>query len=417
MPDWDSLWINARLAPMVASSADWDEVDDGALAVADGRIAWVGAVDRLPEVPADCRIHDVGGRWITPGLIDCHTHLVFAGDRSREFEQRLQGAGYAEIAAAGGGIIATMRATRDASRGALIDSALSRIGGLMAEGVTTVEIKSGYGLDTPSEIRCLEVGRRLGDLLPIDIVTTFLGAHSVPPEYVGDADAYVGVICGEMLPAVAERGLADAVDAYCETLAFSPAQVRRVFDRARELGLPVKLHADQFSDGGGAALAAEYRALSADHLEYASDAGVEAMAEAGTTAVLLPGAFYTLRETRPPPIAALRRAAVPLALATDLNPGSSPVYSILAILNLGCVLFGLTPQEALTGVTRHAAAALGLSDRGTLETGKRADLAIWDIDHPRELCARLGVNPCIDTVAAGTSCRAGGPGPINRSSD
>lgn len=405
MPEWDSLWINARLAPMVESSGAWGEVDDGALAVADGCIAWVGPRGGLPEPPAGCEIHDVGGRWITPGLIDCHTHLVFAGDRSREFEQRLHGASYAEIAAAGGGIVATMRATRSASRDSLLDSALARLRGLMAEGVTTVEIKSGYGLETQSEIRCLEVGRRLGDLLPIDIATTFLGAHGVPPEYAGDADAYVGVICDEMLPAVGERGLADAVDAYCETLAFSPAQVRRVFDRARDLGLPVKLHADQFSDGGGAALAAEYRALSADHLEYASDAGVEAMAKAGTAAVLLPGAFYTLRETRPPPIAALRRARVPLALATDLNPGSSPVHSILAILNLGCVLFGLTPQEALAGVTRHAAAALGLDDRGTLQAGKRADLAIWDIEHPRELCARLGVNRCVETVAAGKPCR------------
>lgn len=401
MPAWDSLWINAHLATMTGSDVPWGEIGDGAIAVADGRIAWVGPCDGLPDVPDTCETHDAGGRWITPGLIDCHTHLVFAGDRADEFEQRLKGVSYAEIAAAGGGIGSTVRATRAATKASLAGAALARLQGLASEGVTTVEIKSGYGLDTEAEIKCLEVAREVGDRSPVDVVTTFLGAHSIPPEFTGDGDAYIDIVCNEMLPAVHQHGLADAVDAYCETLAFTPGQVRRVFDKARELGLPVKLHADQFSDGGGGALAAEFQALSADHLEFTSAEGVHAMAAAGTIAVLLPGAFYSLGETQLPPLAALRDAGVPIALATDLNPGSSPVYSLLAILNMGCVLFGLTPEEALAGVTRNAAAALGLADRGTLEVGKKADFVAWDIGHPRELSARLGANPCMGVVQGG----------------
>lgn len=403
MPGWDSLWVNARIATMADTQTPCGETVKAALAVSDGRVAWLGAETELPAEPERCAqvIHDAGNRWITPGLIDCHTHLIFAGDRSHEFEQRLTGVSYAEIAAAGGGINATVRATRAASRSSLREAAIERVMRLAAEGVTTIEIKSGYGLDIASEKRCLEVAREIGAALPAQIVTTFLGAHSVPEEFAGDSDRYVEMICTEMLPEVAAANLADAVDAYCETLAFSAEQVTRVFEAAAMHGLPVKIHADQFSDSGGAALAARFGALSADHLEYANQQGINAMAAANTTAVLLPGAFYFLGEKQAPPVQRLREAGVAIALGTDLNPGSSPCYSLLSILNLGCVLFGLTPDEALAGVTRNAARALGLEDRGTLEVGKRADFVLWNIAHPRDLSCRLGVNPCHAVVVAG----------------
>jgi imidazolonepropionase len=409
MPAWDSLWINARLATMAADAeVPYGALPEAALAVHAGRIAWVGPQCDLPDSPERCAkvVQDAERRWMTPGLIDCHTHLIFAGDRATEFERRLQGETYAEIAATGGGIAATVRATRAAPIEQLVKDAESRIAQLAAEGVTTVEIKSGYGLDAETEMRCLRVARRLGEITPIQVVTSFLGAHSVPPEYAGNADGYIEFICAETLPAIAAAGLADAVDAYCETLAFSNGQVARVFQAARDHGLPVKLHADQFSDGGGAALAAEWGALSADHLEYASAPGIDALAKAGTTAVLLPGAYYSLRETQAPPVRDLRDAGVPMAIATDLNPGSSPTYSLLLMLNMACVLFGLTPEEALIGATRVGARALGLDDRGTLEVGSRADLVLWDIEHPRDLSCRVGGNPCRAVVIGGAHVHA-----------
>ncbi len=402
---WDSLWTNGRLATMADNAANaYGSVEGAAIAVKDGRIAWIGPIADLPGEPARSarRLHNLAGRWVTPGLIDCHTHLVHGGDRAQEFELRLGGATYEEIARAGGGIRSTVAATRGASEEALVDAADLRLRALQAEGVTTVEIKSGYGLDTESESKMLRAARALGRRRPVTVRTSFLGAHALPPEYEGRADAYIDQVAEEMLPAVAAAGLADAVDAFCEKIAFTPEQTARVFDAARRLGLPVKLHADQLSDLGGAALAARYGALSADHLEYSNAAGVAAMAAAGTVAVLLPGAFYFLRETQLPPVAELRRAGVPIALATDNNPGSSPVTSILLTLNMASTLFRLTPAEALAGVTRQAARALGLSDsHGTLEVGKMADFAIWDIERPAELAYRIGFNPCAGVVKAG----------------
>jgi imidazolonepropionase len=396
MPIWDSLWTNAHLATMTGDRAPYGAIERGALAIKDGRIAWVGAEADLPHRDAARTIDGCGG-WLTPGLIDCHTHLVFAGDRSGEFEERLEGVSYEAIARAGGGIASTVRATRQASAAELVLSACRRLDALCAEGVTTAEIKSGYGLDLATEIRMLEVARALGRApgrAPgIDVVTSFLGAHALPPEHAGDRRGYLDLVCEQVLPEVAARRLADAVDAFCEDIAFTPAEVARVFETARRLGLPVKLHADQLSDLGGAELAARFDALSADHLECASEAGVRAMAASGTVAVLLPGAFYTLRETRKPPVEWLRRYGVPIALATDCNPGSSPVTSLLAMLNMACTLFGLTPEEALAGVTRNAALALGLDDRGTLEVGRRADLALWRIHRPAELSYWLGWAP------------------------
>ena len=392
MPTWDSLCTNVNLATMTEGGAPYGAIEDGALAIKDGRIAWLGAASELPHRDTGEVIDGAGG-WLTPGLIDPHTHLVFAGDRSGEFEQRLTGTSYEEIARAGGGIARTVAATRQASHAELEASAGCRLSRLLAEGVTTVEIKSGYGLDRATEIKMLEVARRLGQDYPVDVRTTFLGAHAVPKEFANDRAGYLDLVCGQVLPEVAERGLADAVDAFCEGIAFAPDEVARVFETARTLGLPVKLHADQLSDLGGAALAARFGALSADHLEYASEPGVRAMADAGTVAVLLPGAFYTLRERQLPPLELFRRHGVPIALATDCNPGSSPVTSLLAILNLACNLFGLTPEEALAGVTRHAARALGLDDRGTLAAGKRADLALWRIHRPAELSYWLGLAP------------------------
>ncbi len=400
----DAVFRDFRLAtldPTIQSDA-YGCMDDAALAVCDGRIVWRGAAASLPSDWNDVPQHRGDGRWLTPGLIDCHTHLVWAGDRAREFEQRLQGASYAQIAAAGGGIKATVRATHAADEDALFGQSARRLQAMMAEGVTTIEIKSGYGLDLATEIKLLRVARRLGETFPVRVTTTLLAAHALPPAFDGRADDYIDFVCAEMLPAVRQQGLADAVDAFCESIAFTSAQCRRVFEAARTLGLPVKLHADQLSDGGGAELAAACGALSADHLEYTSNAGVDAMAAAGTVAVLLPAAFYTLRETQQPPIARLRAAGVPMALATDCNPGTSPCTSLLLTMNLGCTLFGLSPAEALAGVTRNAAQALGLGeDRGQLRVGQRADFAIWDIEHPAELAYRIGFNPCGGRVIGG----------------
>ena len=393
MEQWDSLWTNARLATMTAGGAAYGAVEQAALGVKDGRIAWAGPMADMQGVSAG-EVHDAGGRWITPGLIDCHSHIVYGGDRAAEFELRLQGASYSEIARAGGGIVSTVAATRAADEDALYASAAGRLADLLAEGVTTTEIKSGYGLDLETEARMLRVARRLGEALPVTVRTSFLGAHAVPPEFEGRSADYIDFVCDEVLPAIHGEGLADAVDGFCETIGFTAEQTEQVFAAARALGLPVRLHAEQLSDQGGAALAARYGALSADHLEYLSDAGIAALAEAGTVAVLLPGAFYYLGEAKPPPLDALRAASVPLAIATDCNPGSSPVTSILLMLNMACSLFGMTPEEALAGITRNAARALGLADsHGTLEAGKAADFVLWDIERPAELSYRLGANP------------------------
>jgi len=404
---FDMVWRNARLAtlredlpslggPSLGGPSlglpGLGVVERGAVACSGGRIAYAGPEDGLPGEAA--RSVDCDGRWITPGLIDCHTHLVFGGDRAREFERRLEGASYEQIAREGGGIVSTVRATRAASPESLAASALRRLDHLLAEGVTTIEVKSGYGLDLASERMCLSVARGLAAARPVSVATTCLAAHAVPPEFAGRADAYVEEVCARLLPALAREGLVDAVDAFCEGIAFSPAQVRRVFAVARGLGLPVKLHADQLSNLHGAALAAEHGALSADHLEHTDEAGCAALARAGTVAVLLPGAFHTLRETQPPPVEALRRHGVRIALATDSNPGTSPLTSLLLAMNFGATLFRLTAEECLAGVTREAARALGLlADRGTLEAGKWCDLAIWDVDRLAELPYRMGFNP------------------------
>ncbi len=396
---WDDLWVNGRLATMTAGGAAYGAIEDGAIAAAGGRIAWVGPRRDLPGPPKQLarHVHDLAGAWLTPGLIDCHTHLVYAGDRAREFELRLQGASYEEIARAGGGIRSTVALTRAASEDDLVASAQGRVDAFRREGVTTIEVKSGYGLDAANEAKMLRAARRLKG---VKVRTSFLGAHALPPEFEGRSGAYIDRVVEEMLPAVA--GLADAVDAFCEKIAFTPEETRRVFAAARARGLPVKLHADQLSDLSGAALAAEFGALSADHLEFTSEAGVAAMAGSGTVAVILPGAFYFLREKQLPPIAAMRKAGVPIAISSDCNPGSSPATSLLLMLNMASTLFRLTPEEALAGVTRSAAAALGLSaSHGTLEAGKSADFAIFAIDHPAELAYRIGANPCVGRVLAG----------------
>jgi imidazolonepropionase len=400
----DAIWLGGDIATMATAAAPWGTIRDAALGVKDGRIAWIGPRAALPGLPDSLarEIHDFSAQWITPGLIDCHTHLVYGGDRAREFEMRLQGASYADISRAGGGIVSTVKATRAADEAALLRSAAKRLSALTSEGVTAVEIKSGYGLDQKTELKQLRVARRLGDEADISVRATFLGAHALPAEFEGRADDYIDFVCAESMPAAAEAGLADAVDAFCESIGFSPAQTERVFHRAAELGLPVKLHADQLSDLGGAALAARHGALSADHLEYTGAAGVKAMAEAGTVAVLLPGAFYTLRETKLPPIDHFRRHDVPIAIATDSNPGSSPATSILLMLNMACTLFRMTPEEALAGTTRNAARALGIqATHGTLAKGKAADFCVWDIADPAELAYRIGFNPLADRVRAG----------------
>ena len=388
--DCDRVWRNARLATM--QGADLAVIENGLVAAQGDTIVFAGREDAAPELSA-AETRDCEGRWITPGLIDCHTHLVHAGNRAREFELRLEGASYEEIARAGGGIVSTMRATRGASEDALVATALPRLDSLIGEGVTTVEIKSGYGLDRDSEIRMLSAARRLGRERDVDIRTTFLGAHAVPPEFKGDPDGYLDQLCDDILPAVVERGLADAVDAFCEGIGFTPEQTERMFAAAERHGLPVKLHAEQLSNQHGAALAARHGALSADHLEHLDEAGVAAMAAAGTVATLLPGAFYFTRETRLPPIDALRAARVPIAIATDCNPGTSPLTSLLLAMNMGATLFRLTVAECLLGVTCNAARALGLADRGTLAAGQRCDLAIWDVEELAEIVYRMGHNP------------------------
>ncbi len=397
--DWDTLWTGVHLACM--TGAEYGAIEDGALAVRGGRIAWVG---RRADVPADAapREHrDGGGRWATPALADCHTHLVFAGDRAAEFEARLRGASYEEIARAGGGILSTVRATRAATEDELVAQARPRLEALANEGVTTVEIKSGYGLDTEAELRMLRAARRVGAAAGVRVRTTCLALHALPPEYRKDRDAYVRLACDDLLPRVAAEGLADTVDVFCERIAFTREECARVLRCARELGFGVRVHADQLSDGGGAALAAEHGARSAEHLEYTSEEGVAALARAGTVAVLLPGAYVLLREKQAPPVEALRRHGVAVAIATDCNPGTSPVTSLLAMLPLAAAAFRLTPAECLAGVTRHAARALGLErELGTLEVGKVAEFVLWDVDHPRELTYWLGRNPRHATIGA-----------------
>jgi imidazolonepropionase len=397
------IWSGCRVATMQPDAAQpYGLVEDAAIAVEGDRIAWVGPERELPAPLQErcARRHDAGGALVTPGLIDCHTHLVYGGDRAAEFELRLNGASYEDIARAGGGIASTVKATRAASEDELVAQSQARLQALMDEGVTTLEIKSGYGLSLEHERKCLRVARSLGGVNPVDVRTTFLGAHALPPEFAGRADDYIDEVL-RMLPVLHTEGLVDAVDAFCERIAFSTAQTGRVFDAAAALGLPVKLHAEQLSDSGGAALAARYGALSCDHLEWLSGEGAAAMAKAGSVAVLLPGAFYFLRETRLPPVALLREQKVPIAVSTDCNPGSSPCTSLLLMLNMACTLFRMTPEEALTGVTRIAAQALGLQDRGVLAAGKRADFVLWDVGRPAQLAYAFGANPRRQTVFKG----------------
>ncbi|NNF98963.1 MAG: imidazolonepropionase [Desulfobacteraceae bacterium] len=399
----DTLFINANLATM-AGREPYGRMHEAALAVSRGKIVWLGESKGLPPalLSAAKTVEDVDGHWITPGLIDCHTHIVWGGTRADEFEKRLTGVSYAQIAREGGGILSTVKATRKASPDDLFSDASRRLASLMTEGVTTVEIKSGYGLDLNTEVKMLEVAHRLGVELEADVVPTFLGAHALPPEYKGRSDDYIDFICREVLPVVAKKNLAEFVDAFCETIGFTADQTHRVFTAAGRLGLGVKLHAEQLSDQGGAELAARFGACSADHLEYLSEKGARAMAAAGTVAVLLPGAFYYLGETRKPPVDRIRELRIPIAISTDCNPGSSPVGSILTIMNMACTLLDLTPEEALAGVTRHAAKALGIGDsKGTLSVGKQADLAVWDIASPAELAYGVGFNPCLGVIYRG----------------
>ncbi|MDF1634812.1 imidazolonepropionase [Mycoplana sp. MJR14] len=392
--DTARLWRNARLASFSPALPGIGVIEDAAIAVRDGLIAYAGPESELPAALGKTETIDCEGRWITPGLIDCHTHLVHAGTRANEFEMRLQGASYEEIARAGGGIVSSVRALRAASEDDLVAETLPRLDALIGEGVTTVEIKSGYGLDRDNEMKALRAARRLGELRDVTVRTTFLGAHALPPEMNGDKAGYIEKVVADMLPAVAAAGLADAVDGFCEGIAFSPAEIARVFDAARRLGLPVKLHADQLSNLAGAALAASYGALSADHLEYTDADGARAMAQAGTVAVILPGAYYFIRETKKPPVALFREHGVRMAVATDNNPGTSPLTSLLLTMNMAATLFGMTVEECLAGTTREAARALGLLDEiGTLEAGKRADFALWDIGQPAELVYRMGFKP------------------------
>lgn len=396
------IWENARVATMAANvAAPYGMIEDGAVAVRGGQITWVGRRQDLPpELRNGSEIHDAEDGLLTPGLVDCHTHLVYAGNRATEFEARLNGATYEEIARSGGGIQSTVRATRVIDEEGLLVQSRRRLRELRAEGVTTIEIKSGYGLSEEAEAKCLRVARRLGEVEHVTVRTTFLGAHALPPEFTGRADDYVAEVC-RILQLLHAQGLVDAVDAFCESIGFSPAQTLRVFEAGRALGLPVKLHAEQLSDTGGAELAASYGALSCDHLEWLSEDGARAMARAGSVAVLLPGAFYFLRETRVPPIGLLRRHGVPMAVATDCNPGTSPCNSLLLMLNMACTLLLLTPQEALAGVTRNAAKALGLADRGVLAAGLRVDFVLWDAANPAELCYALRANPRRATFIAG----------------
>ena len=399
----DSLWVDVHLATMT-DSGPYGIIKDGALAIGGDKIAWVGKRSDLPvdfESRAD-GVYEGKSCWITPGLVDCHTHLVYAGSRASEFELRLQGATYEEIARQGGGIRSTVAATREADEDALFKQSASRLQALLREGVTTVEVKSGYGLDLETEMRMLRVARNLGQNNPVTVVPTYLGAHALPPEYEGRSDDYIDFVCQTVMPEVAAQKLAVSVDAFCESIGFTPDQIERVFKTAKKMGLTVKLHAEQLSDLQGAELAARHSALSAEHLEFVSEEGVKAMAASGTVAVLLPGAFYFLGETRRPPVDLLRRYSVPMALATDCNPGSSPTTSLLLMLNMACTLFKMTPEEALVGVTRNGASALGLQHKiGTLEQGKDADFVVWDIAEPAELAYRLGFNPLQQVVRQG----------------
>ncbi len=395
------VFTSCLAATMVAQDDTYGLIEDAALVARSGRIAWVGTRQALPSQYADLTAQDMGGRLVTPALIDCHTHIVHGGNRAAEFEMRLNGASYEQVARAGGGIVSTVKATRAASEAELVAAALPFVDALIAEGVSVIEVKSGYGLDQDTELRMLRAARVIATLRPVLVRTSFLGAHAVPAEYKDRADAYIDDVCIPALRAGHAEGLVDAVDGFCEGIAFSPAQIERVFKVAQELGLPVKLHAEQLSNLGGAALAARYGALSADHLEYLDEAGVQAMATAGSVAVILPGAFFTLRETQAPPIALLRKHGVPMAVSTDMNPGSSPMASILLAMNMACTLFRMTPAEALAGVTVNAARALALPDRGTLAPGQIADLAVWNCTHPAELAYRIGFNPLYQRIIGG----------------
>ena len=395
---FSTLFRNAKIATMTTGKS-YGLIENGAVVISADRIKWVGAEKELPDEFAGLQGKNLEGRLITPALIDCHTHLVYGGSRATEFELRLNGASYEEIARNGGGILSTVTATRNASENELLAQSLPRLDALLSEGVATIEIKSGYGLDIETEIKMLRVARQLGKVRSVRVKTSFLGAHAIPPEFSGKADAYIDFVCEEILPAVHYENLADAVDGFCENIAFSPKQISRVFEKAKSFGLPVKLHAEQLSNLGGATLAAKYGALSADHLEFLDQKGVEVMGKSGTVAVLLPGAFYTLRETQLPPLESLRKAEVPIAIATDCNPGSSPLTSILLCMNMSCTLFRMTPEEALCGVTIVAAKALGISDEvGTIEVGKKAELAVWNVDQPAELAYRIGFNPLQEMV-------------------
>ena len=395
---FSTLFRNAQIATMTRGKS-YGLIENGAVVISADRIKWVGAEKELPDEFAGLQGKNLEGRLVTPALIDCHTHLVYGGSRATEFELRLNGASYEEIARNGGGILSTVTATRNASEDELLAQSLPRLDAFLAEGVATIEIKSGYGLDIETEIKMLRVARQLGKERSVRVKTSFLGAHAIPPEFSGKADAYIDFVCEEVLPAVHYENLADAVDGFCENIAFSPNQISRVFEKAKSFGLPVKLHAEQLSNLGGATLAAKYGALSADHLEFLDQTGVEVMGESGTVAVLLPGAFYTLRETQLPPLDSLRKAEVPIAIATDCNPGSSPLTSILLCMNMSCTLFRMTPEEALCGVTIVAAQALGIGDEvGTIEVGKKAELAVWNVDQPAELAYRVGFNPLEEMV-------------------
>lgn len=390
---FDAIWHNVHLATMIDNGQPYGAIRDGALAVKDGVIAWCGPKAELPACDLlTTPLYDGQGQWLIPGLIDCHTHLVYAGSRANEFEMRLNGASYQEIAAAGGGIKSTVAATRAASHEELFVLGKDRLNALLSQGVTTVEVKSGYGLNLETEQKILEVAKILGENHPIQIEKTFLGAHALPPEYATDSDGYIDLVVNTMLPALQQQGLVDAVDVFCEGIGFSVAQSRRLFEKAKSLGLPVKAHAEQLSALGGASLVAEFGGLSADHIEYLTEADVQAMAAAGTVAVLLPGAYYFLRETKMPPIELLRQYQVPIAVSTDLNPGTSPLCHLPLMLNMACTLFKLTPEEALLGVTVHAAKALGKTDRGSLQTGKRADFGLYSVSQPAELCYQFGVS-------------------------
>ena len=400
---WQTLWTNVNLATMTEGAKGYGAIENGAIAIANGKIAWLGTEAQLPDFDLNTvKVIDGGGTWLTPGLVDCHTHIVYGGNRANEFEMRLEGKSYQEIANAGGGIISTVKATRAASEEALFKSALKRLKALHQQGVTSIEIKSGYGLDTDNEIKMLKVAKRLGETLPVTVLKTFLGAHALPTEYKDRADEYIDLVCEEMIPKISASKLADAVDVFCEGIGFNLAQTEKVFAAAKAHNLPVKVHAEQLSNLGGTELAAKYQALSSDHIEFLDEAGVKAMKSADMTAVLLPGAFYFLRETQLPPMELLRKHGVSMAIATDANPGSSPINSIQLMLNMACTLFRLTPAEALAGVTCHGAKALGLSGKkGQLAVGYDADIACWDIEQPAELCYQFGVNPLVNLIQAG----------------